>query len=271
MAFSTRTQRSLLWGFISAMSACGLIGIYVLLLGHFGTLEARVLGSTAAVGGASILAMASAVSWESRRWAAFGLLGMVSTALALLFVLIMIWDVAPRAALETFGRITITACALAVSFSHVALLAMARLHRDFEWVRFATVGAIAVLAGLVLVVVWYQPIGDVWPRMIGIAAILDACGTVAVPVLHRLSRMRLRERTVTTQLQLQFTCPRCNRVQTQPAGASRCECGLRFRIEIEEEHCPRCGYSLYLAASGACPECGAAVVVPTAPFMRQGS
>ena len=58
MALSTHTQRALLLSFIFSIGACGLIGIYVLLLGNFGWYEERILATAASIGGASILAMA---------------------------------------------------------------------------------------------------------------------------------------------------------------------------------------------------------------------
>lgn len=259
MALSTTTQRTLLKSFVASIAACGLIGIYVLLTGSFGTLEARILGSTAAVGGASILCMAAAIAWETARWRPIALIGMIAPAVALLFLLAEIWDVAPRLSHDLFERATGSACVLAVVFPHIALLSLARLHRGYELVRFGTVIAIGLLGLLVLYVIWVDlPPDELW-RFIGVLGILDACGTIATPVLHRVSGIRGREAVVTTELRLSLTCPRCSKTQTVAAGRSRCACGLKFRVEIEEEHCPQCGYSLYMATSGRCPECGAAI------------
>lgn len=259
MALSSRTQRSLLYSFILSLSACGLIGILILLRGQFGTLEARVLGSTAAIGVASILAMASAVAAETRRWHPVGPAGTIAVAVALLLVLVLIWELRPRSADLTLERLSGTTTVIAVALSHVALLSLARLHQRFELVRLCTVGVIVVLAGLVIRVIWWEPTDDLWPRLIGVFAILDACGTIAVPILHRVSRIHEREQYVTTPLEVTLTCPRCGVTQTRPTGQSQCACGLKIRIEVEEEHCPKCGYSLYKATSGVCPECGTRV------------
>lgn len=260
MALSSRTQRSLLYTFIFSLSLCGLIGIVILLRGQFSTLEGRVLATAMAVGAASILAMASAVAWETRRWPPVGPAGMLAVALALALVLSMVWDLRPTGAGLTFERLTGTFGVVAVALSHVALIALARLHQRFEGVRLGTVGAIVVLAGLIIRAVWWEPTDDLWPRLIGVFAILDACGTVAVPILHRVSRIQEREQYVTTPLEVSLTCPRCGVTQTRPTGQSQCACGLKIRIEVEEEHCPKCGYSLYKATSGVCPECGTRVV-----------
>lgn len=260
MALSSSTQRSLLYTFIAALCACGVIGIVILLGGRFGPTEGRVLASTAAIGGASILAMASAVAWELRRWQPVGPAGMVAAALALLLVLLLIWDIQPRTSRYGFERLAATAGIMAVALAHVSLLALARPHRKFQPVVHGTVGAIALLVTLILFSIWTELSDDDLFRLIGVVAILDACGTIAVPILHRVSHIQDQEQFVTTALEVSLTCPRCGVTQIRPTGRSQCTCGLKFRVEVEEEHCPKCGYSLYKATSGVCPECGTRVV-----------
>jgi hypothetical protein len=77
MSMRSQTQRTLLLSFIGSVASCGLVGIYCLLLGKIGSLEERILATTATVGGASILGLAAAVPWERRRWRPVGLLGVL--------------------------------------------------------------------------------------------------------------------------------------------------------------------------------------------------
>lgn len=260
MALSTQTQRTLLLGFVACLAFCGLIGIYFLIVGQFGTFEVRILGTTASIGGASILALAAAVAWETRRWPPLGLLGMIAPALALVLVLTEIWDIAPRTSFDRYERLVGSACVLAVALPHICLLALARLHRAYEWTRFATTASVVTLASLIMFVIWNEPRDDAWPRIIGIFAILDACGSIAVPILHRISNIRAAPQIVTIDARrITIICPRCEKMQSVAAGVSRCDCGLRFHIEIEEEHCPKCGYSLYQLTGNICPECGTPV------------
>lgn len=257
MALSTPTQRTLLLGFICSLALCGLIGIYALVMGQFGWLEMRVLGTTASIGAASILAMASAVAWETRRWRPIGLVGMILPGVALLLLLVLIWDFAPRTPRAVYERFTGSTCIVAVATAHVALLALARLHRGYEWVRTVTVTVIGALAVILILTIIVEPNDDDLGRIIGSLAIIDVCGSVAVPVLHRVSAISSREQVRTTNLEVTVICPRCETSRKLPVGRSRCACGLRFLIEVEEEHCPRCGYALYKLTSNACPECGA--------------
>jgi hypothetical protein len=270
MPISTAFHRKFLMAFIVSILLCGLVGIYVLLLGRFGRLESQVLATTGSVGAASILGMAAAVAWERRRWQPLAPLALGTIVCALLLTVGAIWNVpdlwrdwrvysSGPPPPYYYERITATAALIGVALSHIALLSLARLRKQYEWSRIATVATIATLVALCLVLLWGSINGfgeEALLRAVGVLAILVACGTVAVPVLHRVSAIRRREDIRTVELKLPITCPRCRKAQELPVGRSRCACGLRFAIEIEEEHCAVCGYALYNLTGNCCPECG---------------
>lgn len=253
----TRTQRSLLLAFIVSIASCGVIGIYCLLIGRMGPLEGRILGTASAVGGGSILGLVGAIPWERRRWYPLGPISVLGTSFALILILYAIW-MDPHN--NDFWQVMGVACVVGVALPHIALLSLARLRRQYGWIRRMTIVAIVLLAsGIIYIIVqndqrWYAD--SIW-RAIGVFSIATACGTIAIPIMHRVSAIRVREEIKTTELMLSLTCPRCQKTQQLPAGRSRCEqCKLQFRIEIEEEQCVTCGYPLYRLTSAACPECG---------------
>ncbi|MCO6439157.1 MAG: hypothetical protein J5J06_18865 [Phycisphaerae bacterium] len=262
----SQSQRTLLFGFVGSIAACGLVGVYCLLEGNFGALQARIMGTTASVAAAAILGMASAIPWERDRWHPVGPLGALSVSIALGLVLFAIWAsdwIDNRRWFEDFLRVMGTACVAGVALPHVGLLSLARLRGSYEWVRRWTVIANAILSLQIIESIWEPPQGDLWPRAIGIVAIVVACGTVAVPILHRITGIQRREAVRTVELFVDLTCPRCTSTQHLPAGRSRCgSCGLRFLIEIEEETCENCGYPLYQLTSANCPECGTPIMAP---------
>ncbi len=256
MSMRSRTQRALLLGFISSIVCCGLAGIYCLLLGRFGQLEGRILTTTGAVAAAAILGLAAAVPWERHRWPPIGLLGFMATSLAFVLVLLAVWGDIDSAA-PWFDKTMYLACVVAVALPYAGLLSLARLRRTYEWARVATVVSIVLLAAQISFTILAEVNEEPWFRAMGALAIVSVCGTLAVAVLHRVSAIRVREGIRTVELALSLTCPRCDRTQQLPVGRSKCvECGLRFSIEIEEEHCEKCGYPLYKLASAVCPECG---------------
>lgn len=59
MALRTRTQRSLLLGFIASVSLCGLVGIYCLVIGQIGPFEEKILATTGIVSACATLGLAA--------------------------------------------------------------------------------------------------------------------------------------------------------------------------------------------------------------------
>jgi hypothetical protein len=268
MAVRSQTQRTLLFSFIGSISFCGLVGIYCLLLGRFSSFTESVLATTATIGGASILGLAAAVPWERRKWHPIGPVAMLFVVVAAIMLFAFIWLAEPYRLWrsEGFMKSLVIACILAVAGPHAGLLSLARLRRSYEWVRVATAILIALLTGLILAMILAETDDDLLVRLGGILGIGVACGTIAVPILHRVSAIAKEESIQTTALELSLTCPRCSTTQTLRAGRSQCgACGLRFRIEIEEEHCEGCGYVLYRLESAHCPECGRPIQRQPAP------
>jgi hypothetical protein len=257
---TSQTQRSLLLAFIGSVVCFALAGIYCLLVGHMGDREERILGTTATFLGASIFGLAAALPWERRRWHPIGLAGLVVVAMATVLIVFAIWYEPHWNAYRWYYKIMFSSCVMAVALPLVGLLSLARLRRSFEWVRIATVIAVALLAGQACMMIVGELDSDEMLRLLGVLAILAGAGTLAVPILHRVSNIRMRDEIQTASLVMSVTCPRCSKSQQLAVGRSRCAgCGLKIHIEIEEEHCPKCGYPLYKLESAVCPECGTPV------------
>lgn len=267
-ALRTATQRLLLLTFLLCIGACALVGIWAVLFSNWNDFIVRVLATTGAVGVASLGALGAAIPWHLKRWHPIGPLGVFTMALALASLLVFIWIDTNRFEDYLCIRLVVVAWTLALSTCGAAVLSLARLRRGFEWVRKLTVLSAFLLTALVAVVLLLEvrSSDDLLPRIMATLGIVVTCGCIAVPVLHRISAIPAQERVQTSASQIALTCPRCARAQTLPVGRSKCgQCGLKFVLQIEEERCPKCGYSLYNLQSAHCPECGAAVLPAPQP------
>ena len=264
MPLASQSQRKLLLTFIISIAACGLLGVYVLLSGRSSQLEESILLSIAIVGASSILGLCCAITWERRRWHPVGPVAAASVVFATIISIYALWReyakssgmVLPELSWETISSAWILAIACPVT----ALLSLANLERSYLWIRKYTIVCLVLLAMLFFVLIWLQPRNwdsEFMDRCMGVLGIGVACGTLAVPIFHRISAIKRREAVRTTELTLAVTCPRCGLAQRLPVGRSACgQCKLRFVIEIEEDNCPQCGYALYKLESATCPECG---------------
>ena len=261
MSSQPQSQRTFLIGFIVSIALCGLIGAWCVLFGTFGDLEARILGTTASIGAASILGLCSSIAWGRQAWQPVGPIGVGIVSLALFLAVVGIWGDADNwRHAERYFKTLGVACTLAIAFPHIGLVGTARLRTGYEWVRIGTVVAVALLASQISVSIVLEVGNDLWFRMMGVLGIGVACGTLAVPILHRVSAIRPTTLAGTSATLMKLVCPRCEQPQTLPLGRSSCpSCKLKIRIEIDENNCTNCGYPLYMLTSAVCPECGTPV------------
>jgi hypothetical protein len=114
-----------------------------------------------------------------------------------------------------------------------------------------------IAAGALSLGIWAEPRSDEYWKGVGVVTIIAALGVVCLPLLHKLAGLPPPRETVSADVMLSLTCPRCSTTQTVAAGPSRCvKCRLRFSIEVEEPRCPKCSYLLYQLTEPRCPECG---------------
>ncbi len=180
-------KRLFLYSLIGSVAISALIGIVVLLVGSFDEISVRVLMTTLTVTATSILGLACGAYYETGRNGLLPTIGITVTIIAAVMTLLIVWDIADDS--ELFVKCAVTAMLLAVSFSHVSLLSLARLDSRFEWTNLAARIVIGALVGLILFLVWIDPegSGDTLARTMGVLSILTATLTVVTPVLHKLS------------------------------------------------------------------------------------
>lgn len=194
---TVKTDRARLkTGFVRALlgslAGTGLVGIGALILGEFGELEGRILTSTLLVGLYSLLCLAALVA-IGRPHAPVGLAGIAASSIALALGVSLTWWVNEDFFDDGDGFVVLKA------FGVFAVLGFALAHAALVWsaaengpaiTRTVAAGTSVALAVVAAMLCW--PVitestgGGAYWRMLGVFAIIDVIGTVAVPLTARL-------------------------------------------------------------------------------------
>ena len=182
---------------VASLSITAVVGIVTLLSGDFGEVQGRVLGTTLLIAGASILALCH-LSVVGRPVRVVGFVGLGASAVALVIGLLLIWTPWydngggwPADLWRWFGITSIVAASLA--HANLLLQLSGRRRRAVRIALAITLAAIAVVAVMLvlpLISDWAIPGGDggeYW-RWFGVIAIVDALGTIVLPVVALLVR-----------------------------------------------------------------------------------
>jgi len=158
-------------------------------------------------------------------------------------------------------NIFILATTIAIVIAHANLVLQAKLKSGQKWLAIGTISSMVLASGLVDILLIYDiNNNDIFTRLTGAVTIVAACASLAVAVLARINRGVDAEPGAFEMVNINLTCPRCQKKQSLPLGDSRCKgCDLRIHVRVEEPRCAECGYLLYKLTSDSCPECGTAI------------
>lgn len=185
---------------IVSFSLAAVLGIIALLSGDWGDTQWKVLTTTLAVGSSSVLTLI-VISALQRVTALLTVPAFVAIGCAFLLSLLFIWVISEWAVidwewwyesgwLDGLSKALALSWLFAVALAHTVLLLLV-VRRDRRGLRVGlalTFAASAVVVGLITWGVLFGPdwSGEWFPRTLGVAAILVALGTVALPVASRL-------------------------------------------------------------------------------------
>jgi hypothetical protein len=228
--------------YVSMKSAClkaaivtlvltALVGIYVFLFGTFGKTEAKILGTTLTICYFSITSLACSAAFEKKRYPLLFVPGLVLGIAGFLLFIPGIW--AEWFEVKALAKLMGTVGVLSFSFAQTCLLSLAPLQRRQVWVFYAAVTCILLLAVIISAMIISEPHDEQWiVRVLGVVAILDACFSLCVPILHRLGG---NETATEVYGQIELVCPRCGERGSYPIGKIKCpKCSLRIQVLVGE-------------------------------------
>ncbi len=230
-------KKTALWLLIASVAISAVLGIWAILSGEFGELQARVLLTTLTITGASILGLACGAYWETGRNRALPGFGILLTIIGAGVVIFGIWY---HTSAENFWKIAASICLVAIATAHVSLLSLARLAGRYRW-ALAAAYVLAYLLSVLLIIVLFATSNnsDWFPRLIGVVSILLAAASLMVPIFHRLSAADIRAHEPASVspdgMWATFSCPRCG--TALPSSSAEIVCGIcrcHFRVSILE-------------------------------------
>lgn len=173
---------------IFSLAGCALIGIAIVLLGSFNETEVKVLVTAGSVAGLSILALPSFFHIERANHQNLARLG-IATSLALFGLLMyVIWGGEIRNG-EMFGKTLASIGIIAFSTNHALLILIAKqVNKRITICQRATVLIISVVSVLLLLGIWTEKMPEIVIRLLAALVILDALGTMSVPILAKTSK-----------------------------------------------------------------------------------
>ena len=173
----------MLLGVASLLTISALLAIGILLAGHFGRTQGRILGSTALLAAYGLVALPAAFLLDQGRCRRFALAAAALAAVAAALALAAIWSGSETLA-ESLGSVT----AFALAGAQASALAARRREMDPAVVRrlfAASSGTALVAAAAFAAFIWTQPNGNLFPRLFGSLVVFDLLLVALQPILAR--------------------------------------------------------------------------------------
>ncbi|MFZ2537634.1 MAG: hypothetical protein WAX04_01880 [Oscillospiraceae bacterium] len=174
---------------IVSLSISALIGILVILVGNLGEMEARILGTTLALGGFSLVGLCCSTIYDKPKYKIFSAAGMVVCILAFVHSTLLIWQAYGIDNWEWPLKLLVSFIIISLSMGQISILLLINYKnkkaRNVLWI---TIGLICVVGFMLLAMVYDLIDGgtEVFFRFLSVFAILDALGTITTPILKKI-------------------------------------------------------------------------------------
>lgn len=234
MSETQSIKKAILRTVFAALILAGLIGIFAFLFGSFNETLARILLTTLAVAYFSVAALASAAAVEKKAPPSLTGPAITTEIAGFAYVLYCIWLWSGTGS-DWYFKALATVGIFSFTFAQACMLWLARPKPAFNGLFYGTLVVVFALAAWLSYVVLADSESELNFRIIGVLAILDGCGTVAVLIRRRLDGPPSDEpEPKMTYGEIEMRCPSCGHRATFPVGTYECPvCSLRIRVEIQ--------------------------------------
>jgi len=192
------SKRTVLLGVAGLLSVSALFAIAILLFGHFGRTEGRILETTGVLAAYGVLALPAAILLDQGRARSLAVgLAAIGSVAASLTVVATWWGDLPAG----IGRSAVTAAALTLAATQVASLTARKHESDPISVRrfFASSTVLAlVVAGMITFLVWARTDSSMFGRVLGAVVVLDLLTVALQPIFARARRAEPVHRLLVT-------------------------------------------------------------------------
>ena len=180
-------KRLFLYSLIASVTISATLGVFVILFGDFGEYETKILLTTLTITCMSILGLACGASLDAGRGRMFPTSGIALAIISAVLWIALIWW--GRDTGEVVAKVLMSTTLLAVAFSHISLVSLARLDKRFVWASTATYSAVALLVLLLLGLIWGEGAfeSELVMRSLGVLSIVVATFSILIPILYKLS------------------------------------------------------------------------------------
>lgn len=259
MAIRLATKRIFLTCLVVSVVSSAVLGIAAMVFQQNWRVQQRLIMTAVVTGLYSLGALAASIPFDRGHWRVASGAGIATLVIAFVLTVPVVW-LPQLEDSDAYGRFVGSIATIGGLLAHMSLISMARVSSRFRWLQLLTIVSSFLLAttiiGMIIVNPSY-PNSQLWATSIGLCVLLAACGSIVIPIAQVLNRIQTAEQVETVDLEMTIICPRCRLQQVVASGPCICaQCKLRFKIEIEEPRCEKCGYLLYQLTENRCPECG---------------
>ena len=173
---------------ISSIIISALTGIVIVLIGDFDETEVKVLATAGSSAAFSILSFPSLFHLERKRYFYLTRLGINASLISLGMTIFAIWgpDISNG---EIYGQTLGSAMVFAFFINHALLMLIAQPKKSvIRACQLITIFVIITVGVMALIGIWANDLPEIMLRILATLIILDALGTISVPIFIKISR-----------------------------------------------------------------------------------